>query len=68
MIDSLFDRFTGCLDVNDLRTRRNARKTNYDRSLSVGDESLRSILGDLWKLIVGPIWEEIKDLVSNLSH
>jgi hypothetical protein len=64
MIERLFRRFTRCLDENDVRSRRNdMRRTKHD-PLPSGEDDLRAILGDLWRLVVGPIWEEIKDLVS----
>jgi hypothetical protein len=63
IIEQLLQRFTRCLDSNDLRSRRNVRKTKYDR-LPSGPDDLKTILGDLWKLIVSPIWEEIKEFVS----
>jgi hypothetical protein len=62
-IDKLLWRFMGCLEGNEVRSDRNARKTKYDR-LPSGEDDLNAILADLWTLIVSPIWEEMKDLVS----
>jgi hypothetical protein len=65
MVDQLCERFMICA-ANDLRSHRVDRTTKYDKSHST-EPNLNSILGELWNLVVGPIWEEMKHIVSATS-